>query len=150
MQALAGRVAAAAVLAIILGIGLWWLSTRSRPPAGAGVEATTSAPVSATATAASVITAAEVDVLVAALSADDPDTVRTAFAVPAAQTLDPALLDGLSRLRPVTIDEASLRPYGNGTLEGTAATGPTGRRSTWHIFLTRLDGSWKIAATEAR
>lgn len=149
MQALAGRVAAAAVLAIILGIGLWWLSTRSRPPAGAGAEATTSAPASATATAASVITAAEVDVLVTALNADDPDTVRTAFAVPAAQTLDPALLDGLSRLRPVTIDEASLRP-GNGTLEGTAATGPTGRRSTWHIFLTRLDGSWKIAATEAR
>lgn len=117
------------------GAGWWWTH---RTPAAVAAAAGPRPPG---------ITEKQVQTITTALNDDDPAVVRTALAVPPGQPLDPALVPGLQALRPIAIDAATLAPLDSGTLQADAHVGAAGDRTTWHVFLTQVDGVWKLAAT---
>lgn len=89
---------------------------------------------------------AEVRTLEAALMSDDPVRAKAALVVPSSVELDPSLIPGIRRLRPIQIDPKSFRALDGAIWKGTAHVGL--KRQRWTIYVVRRGGRLQILRTE--
>ena len=123
--------------------GKLWIALASIVVGGSGFAAWNLARDDGTAPA---LPHAEVRTREAGLMSDDSARVTEVLAVPSSFELNPALIPGIRRLRPIQIDPKSFRALEDAVWKGTAHVGL--KRQRWTIYVMRRNGRLQILGTE--
>lgn len=90
--------------------------------------------------------------LTASLAAGKPAALRSAVAIPAGQTLDPAAAAGLAALGPIAFDAGTYRQTDatHATVAGTLAHPADPADSDWTFDLVWVDQHWMLSDAKPR
>jgi hypothetical protein len=135
-----GGIAGVAVAAVVVAVPL--VNSSHSSPAGAH-PATSSARVPSLSAAAAASLSAD-------LASGTDSGLRQAIVVPQGQVLDPAAVQQLRAISPVSLDVSTFQALDatDATVRGTVSHPPAGQPAAWTFTLALVDGNWKFVDAE--